>query len=29
MEETLHAMEQSVGICNRIQTSPIPPTYTR
>ena len=28
MEETLHAMEQAVGICNRIQISPIPPTYT-
>ena len=28
MEEILHAMEQSVGVCNRIQISPIPPTYT-
>ncbi len=29
MEEILFEIEQSIGICNRILASPIPPTYTR
>ena len=29
MEEILYDMESTIGICNRISTSPIPPTYTR
>jgi len=29
MEENLYDVETSVGICTRIFTSPVPPTYTR
>jgi len=29
MEETLYDIEQVIGICNRMMTTPIPPTYTR
>jgi len=29
LEERLCGLEQCIGICNRIVTSPIPPTYTR
>ena len=29
MEEILYDIEAAIGICNRILTSPIPPTYTR
>lgn len=29
MEEILYDMETTIGICNRVMTSPIPPTYTR
>jgi len=29
MEQVLYDIEQTIGICNRVLISPIPPTYTR